>query len=83
MKCNTKKYLAIATTILACAGIYAPIAHSAACTYDDAVMAFKNNNLHRAKVLLEMAKRDGDKRAVQFLAKHFDLKEKVVLIASK
>ena len=40
----------------------------AACTYSEAVMAFNNGNLVRGQALMKMAARDGDQRAVRFLA---------------
>ena len=42
----------------------------AACTYGEAVMAFNNGNLVRGQALMKMAARDGDPRAVRFLAKN-------------
>lgn len=42
----------------------------AACTYSEAVMAFNNGNLIRGQALMKMAARDGDLRAVRFLAKN-------------
>lgn len=54
-----------------------------ACTYDEGVLAFKQNNMIRAKMLLDMATRDGDIRAEQFLVKHFKLKEQPVRVAMK
>ena len=42
----------------------------AACTYSEAVMAFNNGNLVRGQALMKMAARDGDQRAVRFLAKN-------------
>jgi len=63
--------------------VYIPSAHSAACTYDEGVLAYQQNNLIRAKVLLEMARSDGDDRAELFLSKHFNVKEKPLQVASK
>ncbi len=40
----------------------------AACTYSEAVMALNNGNLVRGQALMKMAARDGDQRAVLFLA---------------
>ena len=40
----------------------------AACTYNEAVMAFNNGNLVRGQALMRMAARDGDQRAMRFLA---------------
>jgi hypothetical protein len=40
----------------------------AACTYSEAVMAFNSGNLVRGQALMKMAARDGDQRAVRFLA---------------
>ena len=40
----------------------------AACTYSEALMAFNNGNLVRGQALMNMAARDGDQRAVRFLA---------------
>jgi len=40
----------------------------AACTYSEAVMAYNNGNLVRGQALMKMAARDGDQRAVRFLA---------------
>ncbi|WP_455366635.1 hypothetical protein [Kaarinaea lacus] len=39
----------------------------AACTYNEAMMAFKNGNQIRGQALMKMAARDGDQRAVHFL----------------
>lgn len=39
----------------------------AACTYNEAVMAFNSGNLIRGQALMKMAARDGDQRAVHFL----------------
>jgi hypothetical protein len=39
----------------------------AACTYNEAVMAFNNGNQIRGHALMRMAARDGDQRAVHFL----------------
>ena len=39
----------------------------AACTYNEAVMAFNNGNQIRGHALMKMAARDGDERAVHFL----------------
>lgn len=43
----------------------------AACTYSEAVMAYNKGNLIRGQALMKMAARDGDARAVRFLA-HVD-----------
>lgn len=40
----------------------------AACTYSEAVMALNKGNLVRGQALMKMAARDGDQRAVSFLA---------------
>jgi hypothetical protein len=40
----------------------------AACTYSEAVLAFNSGNLVRGQALMNMAARDGDQRAVRFLA---------------
>jgi len=42
----------------------------AACTYNEAVMAFNNGNLVRGQALIRMAARDGDQRAMRFLASY-------------
>jgi len=39
----------------------------AACTYNEAMMAFNNGNQIRGQALMRMAARDGDERAVHFL----------------
>jgi len=39
----------------------------AACTYNEAMMAFNNGNQIRGQALMRMAARDGDDRAVHFL----------------
>ena len=39
----------------------------AACTYDEAVIAFSGGNLVRGQALMKMAARDGDQRAVRIL----------------
>lgn len=40
----------------------------AACTYNEAIMAFSNGNTVRGQALMNMAARDGDERAVRYLA---------------
>ncbi|MCI0504684.1 MAG: hypothetical protein L0Z73_01095 [Gammaproteobacteria bacterium] len=42
----------------------------AACTYNEAVLAFNSGNLVRGQALMNMAARDGDQRAVRFLASY-------------
>lgn len=39
-----------------------------ACTYGEAVMAFQADNSVRGLALMKMAAKDGDERAVQYLA---------------
>lgn len=45
------------------ASSYAPLAFGAACTYDEALMAFQQGNQLRGQALLNMAAKDGDPRA--------------------
>jgi hypothetical protein len=42
--------------------------YAEACTYSEAMMAFKSDNLVRGEALMKMAARDGDPRAVAYLA---------------
>ena len=42
----------------------------AACTYNEAIMALNNGNLVRGQALMRMAARDGDQRAMHFLASY-------------
>mgnify|MGYP003573378611 FL=1 len=42
----------------------------AACTYNEAIMAFDNGNLVRGQALMRMAARDGDQRAMYSLASY-------------
>ena len=42
----------------------------AACTYNEAIMAFNSGNLVRGQALMRMAARDGDQRAKHFLASY-------------
>jgi len=83
MKNNLKVFSRVSLTAAVLLSIYIPSAHSAACTYDEGILAYQQKNLIRAKVLLEMAKRDGDNRAELFLLKHFDVKVKALQVASK
>ena len=53
------------STLLASSAVYA-----AACTYNEAVMAYNNGNLVRGQALMKMAARDGDQRAVRFLVSY-------------
>ncbi len=58
---------AIAVVILSTV-LFLPLSVMAeACTYSEAQLAFNNGNLQRANVLMQMAARDGDKRAILFL----------------
>ena len=83
MKLNSAKTMFTTLSVMLLLSPQVTVAAPTACTYQDAVMAYKQNNFIRAKVLLEMAKRDGDKRAEVFLAKHFQLKDKQAMIAAK
>ena len=83
MKTHSVKTMLTTVSALLLLATQTTVAGPTACTYQDAVMAYEQNNFIRAKVLLEMAKRDGDKRAEVFLAKHFQLKDKQAMIAAK
>ncbi len=83
MKNNLKIFSRVSWITIVLLTIYIPSAYSASCTYDEGILAYQQNNLVRAKVLLEMAKRDGDNRAELFLSKHFDVKEKPLQVALK
>lgn len=57
--------------LLTCATIVMTLVASnvmAACTYGEAVMALKTGNSVRGLALMNMAAKDGDWRAIQFLA---------------
>lgn len=43
--------------------------HADACTYREAIMALEQGNAVRGMALMRMASRDGDSRAIGFLAK--------------
>lgn len=43
-------------------------AYAAACTYNEAILALEQGNQVRGLALLNMAARDGDQRATQYLA---------------
>ena len=42
----------------------------AACTYGEALLAFERGNIVRGQALMKMAARDGDQRAMHFLASY-------------
>ena len=48
--------------------LLASSANAEACTYNEAMMALNNGNLVRGQTLMRMAARDGDQRAMVFLA---------------
>ncbi len=51
------------------ATVSASVVNAEACTYNEALMAFKQGNTVRGQALLSMAAKDGDQRAVTlFLA---------------
>ncbi len=43
-------------------------AYAEACTYNEAVIAYKQDNATRGAALMNMAAKDGDQRAVKYLA---------------
>jgi len=49
-----------------------------ACTYREAIMAFERGNDVRGMVLMQMAGRDGDVRATNYLAQSFQRQEPVL-----
>ena len=60
-----KKLLALIMLI----GIVFPLfAYAEACTYNEAVIAFKQGNTTRGAALMNMAANDGDQRAVKYIA---------------
>ncbi len=48
--------------------VFPLFAYADACTYGEAVMAFKQGNTTRGAALMNMAAKDGDQRAVKYLA---------------
>ncbi|MGD8568145.1 MAG: hypothetical protein PVJ39_08650 [Gammaproteobacteria bacterium] len=58
--------------IACCAFIFSTIVvsnvYAEACTYSEAMMAFKSGNAVRGQALMKIAARDGDSRAVAYLA---------------
>ncbi len=61
------------SVIVCCAFLISTLLASgvhAACTYNEAIMAFNNGNLVRGQALMRMAARDGDQRAMNFLASY-------------
>ena len=48
--------------------VFPLLAYADACTYGEAVMAFKQGNTIRGDALMNMAAKDGDQRAVKYLA---------------
>lgn len=61
------------SVIVCCAFLISTLLASglhAACTYNEAIMAFDNGNLVRGQALMRMAARDGDQRAMHFLASY-------------
>ena len=59
--------LTLLLTLLLLMGMFSTLVF-AACTYSEAIMAFKAGNQLRGQALMHMAARDGDARAVEFLA---------------
>jgi hypothetical protein len=59
---SVKAILTVFGTALLSANVHA------ACTYDEAMMAFNNGNQIRGQALMRMAASDGDERAVHFLS---------------
>lgn len=47
---------------------FSTVAVAQACTYSEAMLAFKDGNAVRGQALMNMAAKDGDQRAVRFLA---------------
>ncbi|WP_455205262.1 hypothetical protein [Kaarinaea lacus] len=47
---------------------FSTVAAAQACTYSEAMLAFKDGNAIRGQALMNMAAKDGDQRAVRFLA---------------
>ena len=56
--------LALMTCLAACMSF----ARAEACTYNEALLAFKQGNLIRGQALLDMAVKDGDRRAITLFA---------------
>ncbi len=48
--------------------IFPLFAYADACTYGEAIMAFKQGNTTRGVALMNMAAKDGDQRAEKYLA---------------
>ena len=48
--------------------VFCANAYAEACSYNEAILALKGGNEIRGMALLNMAARDGDKRAVKYLA---------------
>jgi hypothetical protein len=48
--------------------VFCANAYAEACSYNEAILAFKNGNEIRGSALLNMAARDGDQRAIKYLA---------------
>ena len=44
------------------------LVQAGACTYREAIMAFERGNTHRGMALMQMAGKDGDRRASDYLA---------------
>ena len=60
-----KKLLALIVLI----GFVFPLfAYADACTYGEAIIAFEQGNATRGTALMDMAAKDGDQRAVKYLA---------------
>jgi len=49
-------------------GVFCANAYAEACSYNEAILALKSGNETRGMALLNMAARDGDQRAVKYLA---------------
>ena len=60
-----KKLLAL---IMLIGFVFPLFAYAEACTYGEAVMAFKQGNTIRGAALMNMAAKDGDRRALKYLA---------------
>ena len=44
------------------------LVQAGACTYREAIMAFERGNTYRGMALMQMARKDGDQRASDYLA---------------
>jgi len=55
--------------------------YAAACSYNEAILALKSGNEIRGVALLNMAARDGDLRAVEYLAARQKEKSSTMLVS--